>query len=418
MAKGASLAQSDTGNGDTGNCDTIWRDCRMVTMTDGACDVVAQALVAAKDGRIVYVGPEAGAPPLSADETVICHGRLVTPGLVDCHTHLVYAGNRAAEHEARRTGTSYEEIARAGGGINATVTATRAASEDQLVAESLPRLDAMIARGMTTVEVKSGYGLDVESELKMLRAARRLAELRPINLRTTFLGAHTVPSEYRGRADDYIRHICEDMLPAVAQAGLADSVDGFCETIGFTPAQIARVMEAAVALGLPVKLHAEQLSDSGGAALAASYGALSADHLEYLDAQGIAAMAGASTVAVLLPGAFYFMRETQKPPIAELRAAGVAMALATDCNPGTSPLTSLPLAMNMAWVLFGLTVPECLAGTTINAAKALAMDAEIGSLEPGKQCDLAIWDVDDPALLVQQMGLNPLYRRIWNGKTG
>ncbi|MFM5892939.1 MAG: imidazolonepropionase, partial [Novosphingobium sp.] len=349
-------------------------------------------------------------------QTVDCVGRLVTPALIDAHTHLVHAGNRAREFELRLEGASYEEIARAGGGIVSTMRATRAASEDELVDAALPRLDALLGEGVGTIEVKSGYGLELDTELKMLRAARRLGALRPVRVVTTFLGAHALPPEFAGDPDGYIDLVCERMIPAVAVEKLADAVDGFCEGIGFTPAQIERVFAAAQAHGLPVKLHAEQLSNLGGAALAARYGALSADHLEHLDHAGVAAMAAAGTVAMLLPGAYYFCRETQLPPIATLRDAGVPIALATDCNPGTSPLTSLLLAMNMGATCFRLTVAECLAGVTINAAKALGLEAECGSLEPGKSCDLAIWNVEEPAELVYRMGARPLHARVWRGQ--
>ena len=397
-------------------CETKWTAARLATMTDGYLTVIPDAMIAAKDGRLVYAGPAGAAPEMTVERTVDCAGRLVTPGLIDCHTHLVFAGNRAAEHEMRRTGASYEDISRAGGGIRSTVEATRAASEDELVASPLPRLDALIAEGATTVEVKSGYGLDLETEIRILRAARRLADERPVSIRTTFLGAHALPAEFNGRADDYIDLVTQEMIPAVASEGLADAVDVFCENIGFTPAQTERVFEAAAAHDLPVKLHAEQLSDQKGASLAAAHGALSADHLEHLDDTGVAAMAKAGTVATLLPGAFYFMRETRKPPVALLREAGVPIALATDCNPGTSPLTSLLLAMNMGSVLFGLTVEECLAGVTCNAARALGMSDETGTLTAGKQCDMAIWNVGDPAELVHAMGANPLHARIWRGR--
>jgi imidazolonepropionase len=391
--------------------DTLWTDARLGTMV-GGLGVVEGGAVAAKDGRIVFAGPSADAPP--AARTIACEGRWITPGLIDCHTHIVHGGDRAGEFEARLAGASYEEIARAGGGIVSTMRATRAASEAELVAGALPRLDALLAEGVTTVEVKSGYGLDTASEAKMLRAARALAEARDVRIATTFLGAHAVPPEFAGRADDYIELICREMIPAVS--GLADAVDGFCEGIAFSPPQIARVFDAARAHGLPVKLHAEQLSNLHGAALAASYGALSADHLEYLDDAGIAAMAASGTVATLLPGAFYFMRETRLPPVAALRAAGVPIALATDCNPGSSPLTSILLVLNMAATLFRMTVDECLLGVTAHAARALGLQDEIGTLEVGKACDLAIWDIERPAELVYRIGFNPLHARIKGGQ--
>ncbi len=394
-------------------CDSLWHSARLATMI--SADVVEDGVIASKDGLIIYAGAKADAPPFDAIKEVDCAGRLITPGLIDCHTHLVHAGNRAHEFELRLAGASYEEIARAGGGIISTVAATRAASVEHLVQSALPRLDALMAEGVTTVEIKSGYGLSLDDEIKMLTAARALGEQRNVTVKTSLLAAHALPPEYDGDADGYIAHICEAIIPAVAHAKLADAVDGFCETIGFTPAQIERVFQAAKAHGLPVKLHAEQLSNSHGAALAARYSALSADHLEYLDDAGIAAMAEAGTVAVLLPGAYYFTREKQRPPIETLRASGVPIALATDCNPGTSPLTSLLLTMNMAATLFRLTVDECLAGVTREAARALGMLEQMGTLEAGKVCNLAIWNVQTPAELVYPIGANPLHQRIWRG---
>ncbi|QNQ10215.1 imidazolonepropionase [Sphingomonas alpina] len=399
-------------------CDRIWTNARLVTMA-GARDglgIVDQGVLAATAGRIIYAGLAAEAPAFDAIETIDCAGRWITPGLIDCHTHLVHGGDRAHEFELRLNGASYEEIARAGGGIVSTMKATRGASEEQLVASALPRLDALIAEGVTTIEIKSGYGLALDAELRMLRAARALGTHRPVGVVTTFLGAHALPPEYAGDADGYIDSVCNEMIPAVADAGLADAVDAFCEGIGFSAAQTGRIFDAAAARGLPVKLHAEQLSNLHGAALAARHGALSADHLEYLDDDGIAAMAKAGTVATLLPGAFYFVRETKLPPIDALRAAGVSIAIATDCNPGTSPLTSLLLTMNMAATLFRLTVDECLAGVTRNAARALGLQDETGTLDAGKSCDLAIWDIERPAELVYRMGLNPLHARVWRGK--
>ncbi len=397
-------------------CDRLWRDARLVTMVGDDMGVIEHGLVAASDGVITYAGPEADAPAFDPVESIACDGRWITPGLIDCHTHLVYAGNRAHEFEMRLDGASYEEIARAGGGIVSTMRATRAASEDELVASALPRLDALIAEGVTTIEIKSGYGLDTESEIRMLRAARRLETERSVQIATTFLGAHALPPEYAGDSDDYIAMLTDHMLPEIARLGLADAVDAFCEGIGFTPTQTERVFIAANRAGLPVKLHAEQLSNQHGAALAARHGALSADHLEYLDNAGVAAMAKAGTVATLLPGAYYFMREKQLPPIDALRRADVPIALATDCNPGTSPLTSLLLAMNMGATLFHLTVAECLTGVTRNAARALGLSDRIGALEAGKRCDLAIWDIERPAELVYRMGYNPLHARIWSGR--
>ncbi|WP_313803983.1 imidazolonepropionase [Sphingobium sp.] len=392
-------------------CDRLWTHARIATMREGS-DVVEDGAVGMQGGIISYVGPAPDAP--DAAEIFDCAGRWITPGLIDCHTHLIHGGNRAVEFEMRLSGASYEEIARAGGGILATMRATREASEQELVTTALPRLDALIAEGVTTLEVKSGYGLDLSHEAKMLRAARRLGEERPISIATTFLGAHAVPPEFAGDADGYVDLLIGQVLPAVAP--LSDAVDGFCEGIGFSPAQMERLFDAAARHGLPVKLHAEQLSNLHGAALAARHRALSADHLEHLDEAGVAAMARAGTVATLLPGAFYFMRDTKVPPISALRRAGVPMAIATDCNPGTSPLTSLLLAMNMGATLFGLTVAECLAGVTRHAARALGLHGRIGTLEIGKSCDLAIWNIERPAELVYRMGLNPLHARIWRGR--
>jgi len=394
--------------------DTLWRNLRVLTMAEGAAPVLRGA-VAAKDGRVAYAGPEAGLPTREAGRVVDCGGRWATPGLVDCHTHLVFGADRAAEFAMRLAGASYEEIARAGGGIVSTVRATRAADEDSLVASALRRLDHLLAEGVTTVEVKSGYGLDGETEARCLRAARRLARERRVEVRTAFLGAHALPPEAAGDKDAYIARVCGEMLPAIAEEGLADAVDAFCEGIAFSPEQVRRVFAAARAHGLPVKLHADQLSNLHGAALAAEHGALSADHLEHTDEAGAAALARAGTVAVLLPGAFYTLRETRKPPVEALRRHGARIALATDCNPGTSPLTSLLLAMNMGATLFGLTVEECLAGTTREAARALGRLEEIGTLEAGKRCDMAIWDVEDPAELVYRIGFNPLHARVWGG---
>ncbi len=342
-------------------------------------------------------------------------GRLVTPALVDCHTHLVFGGNRAREFEMRLDGVSYEEIARCGGGIISTLRATRGMSEDQLLAEALPRVDALIGQGVTLIEVKSGYGLDRNTELAMLGAARRIAVERPIQVRTSFLGAHAVPPEYAGRADAYINEVCIPALHAAHKEGLVDAVDGFCETIAFQPGQIARLFDAARELGLPVKLHAEQLSNSGGLELAARYGALSADHIEYADEAGVKAMAGAKTCAVILPGAFYTLGETQTPPIDLLRKHGVAMAVASDANPGSSPLYSVLLAMNMACTLFRLTPEEALAGVTSNAALALGLN-DRGMLAPGQRADLAVWNVEHPAELAYNIGFNPLHARFFGGK--
>ena len=398
----------------------VWRNARLATLADGAAGlgVVEKGAVAARDGLIIYAGVEADmpSPARQGAETIDCEGRWITPGLIDCHTHLVYAGNRANEFEMRLAGATYEEVARAGGGIVSSVKSLRAASEDQLVAETLPRLDALMAEGVTTVEVKSGYGLDVDNEKKSLRAARRLGVERQVTVRTTCLAAHALPPEAKGDKDAFVDLVAETILPAVAAEKLADAVDGFCEGIAFSPEQIARVFDKARALGLPVKLHADQLSNLHGAELAARYGALSADHLEYTDEAGAAAMAKAGTVAGILPGAFYFIRETKKPPVDLFRRHGVKMAIATDSNPGTSPLTSLLLTMNMAATLFGMTVDECLAGVTREAARALGLLDRAGTLEAGKSADLAIWDIERPAELVYRMGFNPLHARIWRGQ--
>jgi imidazolonepropionase len=398
-------------------CDRLWRDTRLMTMAPGqdGLGIVEHGLVAAYGGRIVYAGAAGDAPGLKADETIDCGGRWITPGLIDCHTHLVYGGDRAEEFALRLAGASYEDVARAGGGIVSTMTATRAASEARLVAETLPRLDALLAEGATTIEVKSGYGLSLDAEARQLRAARALAEHRKVDITTTFLGAHALPAEAGGDKNAYIDRVCNEMLPAIARAGLADSVDAFCEGIAFSVEQVSRVFEAARSLGLPVKLHADQLSNLHGAALAARFGALSADHLEHTDEAGAAAMARAGTVAVLLPGAWYFIRETQLPPIHLFRRHGAHIALATDCNPGTSPLTSLLLAMNMAATLFRLTIEECILGVTREAARALGRLDSIGTLQAGKSCDLAIWSIERPAELVYRMGFNPLHARVWKG---
>ncbi len=395
-------------------CDRIWRNARLATM--GPAGGITHGLIAARDGRILYAGPEASAPIFDTPMQENCEGRWITPGLIDCHTHLIYGGNRAAEFEQRLNGATYEDIARAGGGINATVRATRALDEDGLAAVALPRLHALLAEGVTTVEIKSGYGLNLESELAILRAARRLAATEAVHVSPTFLGAHALPPECGDDRAGFLRMLCNELIPLVAADNLADAADGFCEGIAFSPDEIAAYFTAARAHGLRVKLHADQLSNLHGAALAARFSALSADHLEYTDDAGAAALAAAGTVAVLLPGAFYALRETQLPPIAAFRRHGVAMAVATDSNPGTSPLTSLLLAMNMAATQFRMTVEECLRGVTINAARALGREASIGTLEEGKNCDLAIWNIETPAELVYRIGFNPLHQRIWNGK--
>ncbi|MGF7177688.1 imidazolonepropionase [Azospirillum doebereinerae] len=390
--------------------DSLWVDLSVATMADAeGYGAIPDAAIGVKDGRIVFVGPRATLPgPM---ESLAAHvhsggGGWMTPGLIDCHTHLVYGGNRAREFEMRLEGATYEEIARAGGGIVSTVAATRAAAEDALLAAALPRLESLLADGVTTVEVKSGYGLDTASETRLLRVARRLGQVRPVEVRTTFLGAHALPPEFKGDADGYIDLVCNEMLPAVAEAGLADAVDAFCENIAFSVAQTRRVFETARALGLPVKLHAEQLSNLGGAHLVAEFGGLSADHVEHLDEAGAMAMARAGTVAVLLPGAFYALRETQAPPVELLRRHGVAMALSTDNNPGTSPVCSLLLMLSMGCTFFRLTPAEALAGVTRHAARALGL-ADRGVIAPGMRADLALWGIDHPAELSYAIGFNP-----------
>ncbi len=398
---------------------TLYRGARLATLADpdGGLGLVDDGAVLVRDGRIAYAGPAADLPAEAARgaEPVDLGGRLVTPGLIDCHTHLVHGGERSNEFEMRLKGATYAEVARAGGGIVSSVNATRAASDETLLGGALARLDRLIAEGVTTVEVKSGYGLDLATEARMLRVARRLGDARDVGVRTSFLGAHALPPEAGGDTARFAAAVADTMLPALAAEGLVDAVDGFCEGIAFSPDEIARVFDAARALGLPVKLHADQLSDLGGAALAARYGALSADHLEYTSEAGAAALAAAGTVAVLLPGAFYVLRETQSPPVAAFRRHGTRMAVATDYNPGTSPLTSLLLAANMAATLFRLTVDECLAGITREAARALGLLHETGTLEAGKWADLAVWDVERPAELVCRIGFNPLHRRVRHG---
>ena len=396
------------------HCDTLWFNVRLMTLQGEALGVIEDGVLAADQGRIVHVGQAGSAGHLRAAQRIDGQGRWVSPGLIDCHTHLVYAGNRANEFEQRLQGVSYAEIARAGGGIVSTVHATRQATPEQLAAQSRPRLRAMRAEGVTTVEIKSGYGLTLDDERKQLQVARSLGKEMAVNVVPTFLGAHAVPP---GRqAQEYIDEVCARMIPTIAAEGLAEAVDVFCENIAFSPAQARQVFEAARAHGLAVKIHAEQLSNQRGAELAASFGALSADHIEHLDAAGIAAMAAAGTTAVLLPGAFYFTRDTTLPPIEALRAAGIPLALATDCNPGTSPLTSPLLAMNMGATLFRLTVAECIAGFTRNAARALGRADRIGQLAVGMDCDLAIWDIDAPADLVYRIGFNPLHSRVMRGQ--
>lgn len=389
--------------------DKLWVNVNLATMQHGqGYGEITDGAIATRHGKIVWLGKRSDLPAgVQVSQEHDGQGGWITPGLIDCHTHIVYAGNRSNEWEARLNGVPYEQIAREGGGIVSTVRATRGADLESLLNQSLPRVRALISEGVTTLEIKSGYGLDLANEEKMLRAAREIQARLGVTVRTTFLGAHALPPEYAGRADAYIDEVCNVMLPALVEQGLVDAVDAFCENIGFTPAQTERVFQAARQHGLPVKLHAEQLSDQGGAQLTARYGGLSADHLEHLSAEGIAAMAQAGTVAVLLPGAFYYLRDTQLPPVQAMRNAGVAMAVSTDCNPGTSPLTSLLLAMNMACTIFRLTPLEALTGTTLHAAKALGMDDTHGSLELGKKADFALWDIDRPGDLAYAMGFNP-----------
>jgi imidazolonepropionase len=391
--------------------DLLITNVHLATMADGYGEL-RDGAIGVRDGRIAWLGAATAAPPAATVHDG--GGCWLTPGLIDCHTHIVHAGNRSGEFEARLNGATYEEIARAGGGIMSTVRATRAASDAALLRDSLPRVASLLAEGVTTMEIKSGYGLSLDAEAKMLRVARQVAEVLPVSVATTFLGAHALPPEFAGRADDYITDICTSMLPQLAGAGLVDAVDAFCERIGFSNEQTARVFEAARTHGLPVKLHAEQLSDQRGAELVARFGGLSADHLEHLTQAGIDAMAAAGTVAVLLPGAYYFLRDTTPPPVAALRAAGVAMAVATDCNPGTSPMTSMLLAMNMACTLWRLTPQEALAGATIHAARALGRQDDIGTLAIGKRADFALWAIERPADLSYGIGFNPC-RGVVNG---
>ena len=392
--------------------DSLWLDARLATMVPGNVPygAIEDGALGVEDGRLAWVGRRGdlpGRPEALAREVRGCGRRWITPGLVDCHTHIVHGGDRANEFELRLQGASYEEIARAGGGIRSTVAATRAATEDALYDSASRRVADLQAEGVTTIEIKSGYGLDRETEARMLRVGRRLGATLPLTVATTFLGAHALPPEFEGRTDAYIDFLCQDSLPSMAAEGLVDAVDAFCDRIGFTPAQTRKMFEAARGLGFPVKLHAEQLSDQGGAALAADFGALSADHLEYLSEAGAKAMAAAGTIAVLLPGAFYFIRETRLPPVDLLRREGVRIALATDCNPGTSPMTSLLLVLNMAATLFRLTPEEALAGVTREGAAALGLGASHGTLEAGKAADFVVWSISGPAELAYRIGGNP-----------
>ena len=395
--------------------DLLLVDAHVATMQSGY-GVIRDAAVALRSDRIAWVGARRDLPrDARAARTLSCGGDWLLPGLVDCHTHLVYAGNRASEFERRLNGASYADIAREGGGIASTVRATRAASDDDLARQSMPRLASLVAEGVTTVEVKSGYGLDTASEAKQLRVARRLGQQAGVDVRTTLLAAHALPPEYAGRADDYVDYVCADTFPAIAREGLADAVDAFCETIGFTRDQSQRVFDAARAHGLRVKVHADQLTDMDSARLAADCGALSADHLEYTSDAGVAAMAASGTVAGLLPGAFYALRETKLPPIAALRAAGVPIAISTDCNPGTSPSTSLVLMLNMACTLFRLTPEEALRGATVNAAKALGLE-DRGVVAAGKRADLARFAIAEPAELAYRIGGNPCRGAVHAGR--
>ncbi|WP_339681696.1 imidazolonepropionase [uncultured Hyphomonas sp.] len=396
---------------------TLFTDCTVATMESGRPNygLIEDAAILQRDGLIEWVGPSGAVPgKLSGMAEQSLQDRLVTPALIDCHTHLVFGGNRAKEFEQRLQGVSYEEIARSGGGINSTVEATRAAGFETLVSASLRRLDDLISDGVAVVEVKSGYGLTIDDEIRMLRVARKLEELRPVKIVTTWLAAHALPPAFKDRPDHYIEQVAIPGLVRAAEEGLVDAVDGFCETIGFSPAQIERVFQAAASLGLPVKLHAEQISDLKGALLAARYSALSADHLEFLSETDVPEFARAGTVAVLLPGAFYTLRETKLPPITALREHGVDIAIATDCNPGSSPLSSLLAAMNMACIQFSLTPEEALAGTTRNAARALGLAGMYGEITQGAKTELAVWDVAHPADLSYWIGRSPLHMRLSN----
>ncbi|WP_288348630.1 imidazolonepropionase [uncultured Thalassospira sp.] len=396
----------------------LLRNAKVVTITDdNRYGLIECGAIAIQDGLIDWVGSNDEVPAKYSEQTSRdLEGRLMTPALIDCHTHVVYGGNRAVEFEMRLEGASYEEIARAGGGIVSTVTATRQADVDQLVKTALPRVDALLAEGVSVIEVKSGYGLDRDTELNMLRAARKIATLRPVRIKTTFLGAHATPAEFKGEPDRYIDEVCIPALRSAHAEGLVDAVDGFCEGIAFNTDQIKRVFDVARELGIPVKLHAEQLSNIGGTRLAAEYGAISIDHVEYANEDDARAMAKSGSVAVLLPGAFYTLHETRLPPIADFRKHGVPMAVATDCNPGTSPLMSILLTMNMTCTLFRLTPEEALCGATKHAATALGL-SDTGQIKAGLRADLAIWDIEHPAELSYRIGFNPLFERIFGGET-
>jgi imidazolonepropionase len=398
--------------------DGLLLDCRLATLSDtgAAFGIIENAALGWKNGQIAFAAAQStlpGKPDALATHVESARNAWITPGLIDCHTHLVFAGNRAEEFDQRLNGASYADIAKAGGGIVSTVSKTRAASEDELLAQSLRRARALLADGVTTIEIKSGYGLELEHEAKMLRVARRIGDTLGIGVRTTFLGAHALPPEFSGRQSDYVDEVCIRMLPAIAAAGLAEAVDAFCENIAFTPSETRRVFETARASGLALKLHADQLSDGGGAALAAEFGALSADHLEYTSEAGVRAMAAAGTVAVMLPGAFYTLRESKLPPIALLREAGVPLAVASDLNPGTSPLLSLRHAMNMACTLFRMTPEEALRGATVNAARALGLPYH-GMLASGQRADFVIWEIDHPAELCYWIG-GAMVRQVFVG---
>jgi imidazolonepropionase len=405
---------------DSGRPEAVWLNARLATLAPAqpGLGVIDSGAVAVRDGRIAFAGPQDELPAewRNGERRVDCEGRWITPALIDCHTHLVFGGDRAREFELRLNGATYEEIARGGGGILSTVRSTRAASEEELMRSALLRLDSLLAEGVGTIEVKSGYGLELAAERKSLRVARQLAIERNITIQATFLGAHALPPEFAANRAAYVAAVADEMIPTLASEGLIDAVDGFCEHIAFTPEEISRVFAAARRAQLPVKLHADQLSNSGGASLAAKFGALSADHLEFASEEGVAAIAKASVTAVLLPGAFYVLRQRQAPPVDLMRKHRLPMAVATDCNPGTSPLTSILLALNMAATLFGLRVEECLAGATRNAARALGLIGETGTLETGKWADLAVWDIEHPAELVYRLGFNPLHARVWRGE--